>query len=586
MAAKKPITGVKYVEYIAEDRNDAGTWGVKPTNPVFKWLGLVNEFIPPHKELYEETAYTGDSAETHSLELQRNTNVGAELNASLKYAMQDWDFIEYIMGDTAGLSDTVDSVSVVAFIDSKWTVLTGGMLQKWALTIPVSGIATVDVDVMFGEADILTSSDPKQSGSHASELATAPYTWKGVTELYMDDTDTPSTSFLDIVGDIGITITNDVEMPKDVDSTYITKGIGVIVKKRTLEVSLDLTYTNPNISVFQGYVAGHNKLNLSFKFGSRKMVIKGLKFPEWVAELKPSELVGQTVTAITDLPYLFVSNWTEVKDTTDTHIYSLAEFDGYIYAGTSANGKIYRSTDGTTWTEAEDTVETQIHSLVEFSSYLYAGTGELGKIYRSSDGTTWAEVEDTVETHIYALAVLGTYLYAGTGDNGKIYRSIDGTTWAEVLDIAETSIRSLAVFGSKIYAGTSGSGKIFQSSNGTDWTEVEDTAETHIYALAVLGTYLYAGTGDNGKIYRSIDGTTWAEVLDIAETSIRSLAVFGSKIYAGTSGSGKIFRSSNGTDWIEVEDLAEAHIYSLGVLGSYLYAGTGDGGKIYRTLSI
>ena len=590
MAIKEPITGVKYVEYIAEDRNDSGTWGVIPTNPALVWLGLVNEFIPPHKELYEESWYTGDSAETHTLELQRNTNVGTELTASLKYAMQNWDFIKYIAGDTAGLSDTVDSISVVAFLDNvtgdKWTVLKGGMLQKWALTIPESGIATVDVDLMFGDVDSLTATDPKQSGSHASELSTAPFTWEGVTELYMDDTETPSTSFLDIVGDIGITITNDVEMPKGVDSTYTTKGIGVIVKKRTLEVSLDLVYTSPNIATFQGYVTGHDKLNLSFKLGSRKVVIKGLKFPEWVAELKPSELVGQTVTGITDLPYMFLSNWTEVKDTTDTQVYSLAAFDSYIYAGTGADGIIYRSTDGTTWTEAEDTAETQIHSLVEFDSKIYAGTGELGKIYSSSDGTTWAEAEDTVETHIYALAVLGSYIYAGTGDNGKIYRSIDGTTWAEVKDTGETSVRSLAVFDGKIYAGTSGNGKIFNSANGTDWTEVEDTAETSIYALAVLGSYIYAGTGDNGKIYRSANGTTWTEVLDTAETSIRSLAAFGSKIYAGTSAHGKIYRSSNGTDWVEVEDIAELHIYSLGVLGNYLYAGTGDGGKILRTLSI
>ena len=590
MAAKKPITGVKYVEYIEEDRNDAGTWGVKPTNPVLQWLGLVNEFIPPHKELYEESRYTGDSAETHTLELNRNTNVGTELNASLKYAMQDWNFIKYIAGDTAGLSDTVDSISVVAYLDNvtpdKWTVLTGGMLTKWALTIPESGIATVDADIMFGDVDSLTETDPKQSGSHASELSTAPFTWKGVTELYMDATDTPSTSFLDIVGDIGITITNEVEMPKGVDSTYATKGIGVVVNKRTLEVSLDLTYTSPNIATFQGYVTGHSKLNLSFKLGSRKIVIKGLRFPEWVAELKPSELVGQTVTAITDLPYLFISNWTEVKDTTDTQIYSLAEFDSYIYAGTGAGGKIYRSTDGTTWTEAEDTAETQIHALAEFSSYLYAGTGELGKIYRSSNGTTWTEAEDTVETHIYALAVFGSYIYAGTGDNGKIYRSNDGTTWAEVKDTAQTAVRSLAVLGSYIYAGTSANGKIYRSTDGTTWAEVLDVTDSHVYSLAVLGSYIYAGTGDNGKIYRSTNGTTWTEVLDTAETSVRSLAVFDSKIYAGTSAHGKIFRSSNGTDWIEVEDLAELHIYSLGVLGSYLYAGTGDGGKIYRTVSI
>ena len=220
--------------------------------------------------------------------------------------MQDWNFIQYIAGTTEGLSDTVDSISIVAFINSKWIVLTGGMLTKWALTLPESGIATVDVDMMFGEVDSLTSDDPKGSGSHASELLTAPYTWKDVTELYMDANDPPVTSFKDIVGDIGLTIANDVEIPKGVDSTYTTKGIGVIVKKRTIEVSLDLIYTSSNLATFHGLVTNHTKQNLTFTINGRIVTVKGLLFPEWVAELKPSELVGQTVTAITDLPYFSI----------------------------------------------------------------------------------------------------------------------------------------------------------------------------------------------------------------------------------------------------------------------------------------
>jgi len=87
---------------------------------------------------------------------------------------------------------------------------------------------------------------------------------------------------------------------------------------------------------------------------------------------------------------------------------------------------------GTVWIEVEDTVEYEISCLAEFDGYLYAGTGTVGKIYRSSDGTTWAEVEDTSQSIVYCLAEFDGYLYAGTGNSGKIYRSSDGTTWAEV----------------------------------------------------------------------------------------------------------------------------------------------------------
>jgi len=311
--AKNPITGVKYVEYQAEDRNVDGCWGVLQeddlTLPIFKWLGLATEFVPPQKELYEETDYLGAATEEHTLELSRNTNVGAELKASLKYVMQNWDFMEYITGTPfTALSDTVDSVSVVAYIDGKWTVLTGGMLEKWGLSIPESGLATVDVDFMFGDADFLTSTDPiAGEGSHATELATAPYTWRGVDDLFMDNKAVPDTSFKDIVGDIGLTITSDVEMSKGVDSDYLTKGMGVTINKRKVEVSLDLTYTSPYISTFQALVANHTKQNLKFTLGAGTITVKGLLFPDWVAELKPGELVGQTVTSINDLSSMVIA---------------------------------------------------------------------------------------------------------------------------------------------------------------------------------------------------------------------------------------------------------------------------------------
>lgn len=303
MAVKKTITYPKYVEYVAEDRNGGGTWGIQPTNPNFIWMGLVTEFVSSSKELYDFSGYHGASDEDHTLELQRNTNVGTELTASLKYKMQGWDFIEYIAGSTTGVSDVVDSISVVTFIDGKYMVLTGGMLTKWSVNIPELGIATVDVDMIFGNITALSTTDPKGTyGVHASETSKAPYLWKNITDLKMDANDSPTTSLTDIVGDITLTITNDVVISKGVDSTYITKGDGVTINKRDIEVSLDLTYVN--LATFQGLVANHTKQNLSFVLGNRKIIIHNLLFPEWVAELKPSELVGQTVTAITDLASL------------------------------------------------------------------------------------------------------------------------------------------------------------------------------------------------------------------------------------------------------------------------------------------
>lgn len=309
MTVKVPITGAKYVEYAAEDKVGTGTWGVliPPDTPEkFLWLGLVNEFIPPHKELYEEHKYLGASGEEHSLELKRNISVGTELTATLKYAMQDWTFLNYITGAATGFDDAVDSVSVIAYIDSMWTVLTGGMLTKWALSIPESGIATVDVDLMFADVVGPSAVDPNTgTGAHADELTDPPYVWKDITLLKMGAAGSEA-SLVDIVGGLTMTITSEVEMSKGVDSEYATKGSGVTVNCRDIEVSLDLTYTD--LTTIRALVTGHTKQSLTFTLGGKVITVGGLLFDEWVAELKPCELVGQTITAKTDLASLVIAD--------------------------------------------------------------------------------------------------------------------------------------------------------------------------------------------------------------------------------------------------------------------------------------
>ena len=235
--------------------------------------------------------------------------------------------------------------------------------------------------------------------------------------------------------------------------------------------------------------------------------------------------------------------WEEVEDTIATAIYSLAEFNDFLYAGTSSV-RIYRTSNGTTWTTATDLPESFIWCLTTFGNYLYAGVGVNGKIYRTANGTTWNEVEDgTATTRIYSLAEFDNYLYAGQYSNGKIFRSSDGTTWVEVhsfeLEGANT-VRALIEFNSYLYAGTGTVGKIFRSSDGTTWTEIEDTAEEYVWSLSTYNGYLYAGSDE--KIYRTKNGINWVEKKDTGEVAVYSLAEFGDFNYAGTGSEGKIFR--------------------------------------------
>lgn len=55
--------------------------------------------------------------------------------------------------------------------------------------------------------------------------------------------------------------------------------------------------------------------------------------------------------------------------------------------------------DDTTWAESDSFTDNIIDSLFVFGDFIYAGTSQDGKIFRSNDGKTWTEVD--VSDHHY-----------------------------------------------------------------------------------------------------------------------------------------------------------------------------------------
>ena len=223
-------------------------------------------------------------------------------------------------------------------------------------------------------------------------------------------------------------------------------------------------------------------------------------------------------------------------------------------------GRIF--SDGTTWTEVEDTTETYIMSLAVFNGYLYAGTGGSGKIFRSSDGTTWTEVEDTTETYIMSLAVFNGYLYAGTANNGKIFRSSDGTTWTEVKDTTETRIHSLAVFNGYLYTGTGGNGKIFRMGGGFDvYSDISISQDEYVHITAIYDKNLGSANAKiyiNGSLDKSLDSsiTIDTNMLNLLignsyGSTVGGYSSTGEENFNGSIDAVRISDSARSGDWIK-----------------------------------
>lgn len=304
MVIKTPITGTRSIEYVEE-----ATYGTIPTNPTLLWLGLVNPFTSPIKRTMEEVRYLSAAAATKTLHNVRNVQVGGELGASFTYKVQDWDLVKYITGSATGLADDIKSISLVQGIEiasaMKYIVYKGCVLSKWSLTLPKSGIATADVDVVIGDVADPSADDPAGiAGAHASEAAGNPFIWEDITDLKMDANDPPTTAIAHNVGDIKLEILNDVELPKDVDSTMWTDTGGYNVKIASMSVSLELGWID--VSFFD-LVKASTKQNLKFTLGNKTFLVKGLIFPEFNPEIKPDDLMGQVVTAVMDQPDLTIT---------------------------------------------------------------------------------------------------------------------------------------------------------------------------------------------------------------------------------------------------------------------------------------
>jgi len=185
-------------------------------------------------------------------------------------------------------------------------------------------------------------------------------------------------------------------------------------------------------------------------------------------------------------------SWNTDYDSTEADIYSLAVYDGKLYAGSATGGKVFVY-DGTTWSESYDSTETYIYSLAVYDGKLYAGSGSGGKVF-VYDGTTWSESYDSTEGYILSLAVYDGKLYAGSGTGGKVY-VYDGTTWSESYDSTEERILSLAVYDGKLYAGSGAGGIIFRYTSTGLTTLVNPLANSYaagstMYRCAEMGGWV------------------------------------------------------------------------------------------------
>ncbi|MEW6682296.1 MAG: hypothetical protein AB1451_05135 [Nitrospirota bacterium] len=101
----------------------------------------------------------------------------------------------------------------------------------------------------------------------------------------------------------------------------------------------------------------------------------------------------------------------------------------FLYVGTTTGGAVWRTRDGETWERVLAAGESSgvrgeyVASLVEAAGVLYAAVN--GRVQRSSDGSSWHEVGELTPFTVEAMQEFGGALYAGTAlpPRAWVYRS-------------------------------------------------------------------------------------------------------------------------------------------------------------------
>ncbi len=244
-----------------------------------------------------------------------------------------------------------------------------------------------------------------------------------------------------------------------------------------------------------------------------------------------------------------------------------------LYAATSSNSSVYKSTDGgATWSAGDGITSLVILSLAVdplASGTVYAGTDLDHGVFKSTDGgAQWSPANQGLANTLVQDVALApadpSTLYASS--NAGVFRSTDGNaSWAPASGgLGHTSVESLAVDPTDpatAYAGSDltllGRGVFKTSDGGGQWQNVLDPfpSSGSVEDLEVdpqNPATVYAATADG--LHKSTDGgTAWTRLEGLPSDIVIDLAIdpqTPSTLYASTlqgfSQSGRVSKSTDG----------------------------------------
>ncbi len=294
--------------------------------------------------------------------------------------------------------------------------------------------------------------------------------------------------------------------------------------------------------------------------------------PPWVETTGPSNIKcfaasGDTIFAGSAAGlYLSPDNGTTwISDGLNSlAVFSLAAFDGKVFAGTSGSGLFISTNSGVSWKPDTNGLNgaTEISSLVTCAPNMVAATSN-GLCVSTDGGATWTQEQSLPRAS--GLATDGTNVYATAIANSDFYASTDrGVNWTVVSTTVPTFIYSLAVLDGDIFAALGSGGGIIRTTNGgLNWEPVNNgafdsllTPEFNCHFLLAYGQNLFMASNDG--IYLSTDtGLFWALETDTLESQpgtgtffVNSLLVWNEQLWAAAGTLEGVIPGADDSIWV------------------------------------
>ena len=268
---------------------------------------------------------------------------------------------------------------------------------------------------------------------------------------------------------------------------------------------------------------------------------------------------------------------------TPAQIWSVAEAaDGTIWAGTGGDGRVLRVRPGQAEETAFDSTESHIFAVAQSGSRVYAASSPDGRVY-VIDGTAAARpFFDPEEKYIWALAVDGNgRLWVGAGNPAVIYRvNADGAGTALYRPPAGHVVALVRDNEGRMLAGTESPGRLYRFGTDDRPFALLDSGLPEMRAVAVAADgVIYAAA-----ISKADDaGATESAVPSVAAISAPAPAAPGATPAATPPARRSIlFRIDTSGSWEPLWESTDV-IYDLAAAdGGAVIAATGQEGRLYR----